>query len=34
MAKAFRFDDVKPKIGTSVSAFRALSDAKRFVNAQ
>lgn len=34
MAKAYRFDDVKPRIGRSASAFRTLSDAKRFVNAQ
>lgn len=31
MAKAYRFDDSKPPMGSQVSAFRTLEDLKRFV---
>ena len=34
MAKAFRFDDEKPRIGTTVYAFRSLYGLKDFARMQ
>ncbi len=34
MAKAYRFDDSKPPMGSQVSAFRTLGDLKNFVRLQ
>jgi len=34
MAKAYRFDDFKPRMGTQVAAFRTLKDLKSFVRIQ
>ena len=34
MAKAYRFDDEKPRMGSTVYAFRTLSGLKNFASAQ
>ncbi len=34
MAKAYRFDDDKPRTGSTVYAFRSLSALKQFAQAQ